>query len=519
MISGNQAQQQLARTRKSRRRRLGVAGLSLILITGGAVSNTIAVGADSTTGTRAIAPYDPNNFHNGEAQATARTFRFNITQGMADIGMSYGAVLATYRDKTGRANAEALDLGVFPTLYGVEQCDGSPPILNPATFVPKTIANSNEEGSEIPKPIDAFMPGFGQDPHGDRVGSQVATATDAPSSLGSTESEDADMLFIAILGGKSEATTSVKDHVREARAVVTARELKILGGLFTFENPRWEAIARSGRTESVTGSFTFSRATVLGIPRSPEDVMMDLKEFKYNLEQLLAPLGAQLELPKVIVSDNKVEVTPMSFKLLDPPFGKEMIQPFLGNLQPQYEQFIKDELAADCKNEVNLMMGDIVLGILSGSGSAEIHAGGVDAYTDDTDFTVAPIDPVTSVSQGVAVPGTPGIEGTPASEYTYDIPGTYIPGTEGTYGDYSSGYDTSDLVEGATTSTVPKNKTTKKKTKSNDGGPTRLVGRDDLPQTKAGTAAVAVGVAGLLGALGLTFGEHLRERRTRRRIP
>ncbi len=494
--------------------------MSLVLIIGGAVSNTIPVGADTTgTGTSAIAPYDPNNFHNGEAQATARTFRFNITQGMADIGMSYGAVLATYRDKTGRANAEALDIGVFPTLYGVEQCDGSPPLLNPVTFNPKTIANSNEEGSEIPKPIDAFMPGFGQDPHGDRVGSQVATATDAPSSLGSTESEDADMLFIAILGGKSDATTSVKNQVREARAVVTARELKILGGLFTFENPRWEAIARSGRTESVTGSFTFSRATVLGIPRSPEDVMMDLKEFKYNLEQLLAPLGAQLELPKVIVNDNKVEVTPMSFKLLDPPFGKEIIQPFLGSIQPQYEQFIKDELASDCKNEVNLMMGDIILGILSGSGSVEIHAGGVDAYTDDTDFTVAPIDPVTAVSQGADIPPTPGIEGTPASEYTYDIAGTYIPGTDGTYGDYSTGYDSGTSTEGGTTSTTAPKKTTKKTAKSKDGGPTRLVGRDDLPKTKAGTAAVAVGIAGLLGALGLTFGEHLRERQTRRRIP
>lgn len=489
--------------------------MSLALVIGGTVANTIPVGAqDAAPGGKAIAPYDPNNFHYGEGTATARTFRFNITQGMADIGLSYGSVLATWRDKTGRANADALDLGVFPTLFGVEQCDGSPPILNPKTFPPKTIANSDEEGSDIPKPAEAFMPGFDQDPHGDRVGSQVATATKLPSSSASTASEDADMFFIAIIGGKSEATTSVKDHVREARAVVTARELKVMGGLFTFENPRWEAIARSGRTESVTGSFTFSRATVLGIPRTPEDVMMDMAEFKYQIEQLLGSLGARLEWPKVVVNDNKVEVTPMTFKLVDPPFGKELIRPFLGNIQPQREQWVRDQLAADCKNETNLMMGDIVLGILSGSGSVEIHAGGVDAFTDDTDFTPPPFDAPPPVVDQPAIAPTPGTPGTPDSEYDIYEPPTYIPGTDGSV---PTDYDT-DAPTGDTTAppkVAPKT-ITKKSAKS---APNKLLGREALAQTKAGSAAVAVGLAGLLGALGLTMGEHLRERRTRKRIP
>jgi len=35
----------------------------------------------------------------------------------------------------------------------------------------------------------------------------------------------------------------------------------------------------------------------------------------------------------------------------------------------------------------------------------------------------------------------------------------------------------------------------------------------------AGKAAIAVGVAGLLGAIGLSFGERLMSRRTSRRIP
>lgn len=503
---------------------------SLALIVAGTVSNNLSVGAqDDSEGESAIAPYDPDNFHNGEAMASGQTFRFNISQGNADVGYSYGAVLALYRDRTGKADSRALDLGVIPTLFGVEQCDGSPPILNPATFPPLTLADSNEPGSDVPKPAEAFMPNWGQGKHGPKVGTQIATATPQPSSLAQTESETADLFFLALKGGRSEATTSLKDHVREARAVVTAKELRIMNDIFVFKEPRWEAIARSGRVTEVTGSFTFRKAYVLGNPRSQAEAMRDLAGFKAGLEDLLQPLGAKLELPKVIIDDNRVEVTPMSFKLVDPPFGKDVVKPFLNSIAPIMKDFRDKELERDCRNETNLMTADLLLGILSGSGTIEIHTGGVDVWTDDTDFTVPESD--FDLPDDTIVEGSPAVEAIPEippEEYEYELDSEYIPGTDGydefyddDFGDYDDDFD--DYDDEFIEEEVMGDEDLADDDEIEDPAPVteqaELAGREELAESQAGTAAVAVGVAGLLGAIGLTFGEHLRERRTRRRIP
>ena len=43
--------------------------------------------------------------------------------------------------------------------------------------------------------------------------------------------------------------------------MVSADQLKVFGGLFTFQNPRWEAVARSGRVTTAEGRFSFTGAT------------------------------------------------------------------------------------------------------------------------------------------------------------------------------------------------------------------------------------------------------------------
>ncbi len=498
-----------------------VAGVSLAMIVSGSlVGAPEVIAQDSgTPASSAIAPYDPANFLNGEAQASATTFRFNILQGNANIGMSYGVALAGYRDTTGRSEARALDLGIFPTLFGVTQCDGSPPILNPATFPPLTTATSTDPEATIPKPAKAFMPGFGQDPASDFVGTQVATAVKGPSANASTDSETADMAFVTLVGGHSEVTSSMSGHVREARSAVTARELRVMGGLFVFREPRWEAIARSGKQTTTTGSFTFKGATVLGFERSPEDALRDLGEFKKGLEDLLRPLGAKLELPSVVVKDNRVQVTPMAFKLVDPPFGSELIAPFFANIQPLREAFNKSQLEADCKNETTLLLLDVVLGVLAGSGSVEIMAGGVEAWTDDTDFSSPEIAPVPQISTIPPTPAVPAVEPVPETPYEEYIPGEYIPGTEGdlSYDDFST--DVPEVLPVTTGEKPAPQVKSKTKTRSGDREVAALPASTTLDDTKAGTAAVAVGLAGLIGALGLAFGEHFKARRSTRRIP
>ncbi len=455
-------------------------------------SGVTALGAD---------PVGAQEFRNGEAEAAAQTFGLNVTQGNANIGFTYGSTIANYRDTTGTADAKALDLGVLTTLFGVEQCDGSAPLLNPATFPPPTRTDSTDPAAPSSRRAQAHLPGMGTAGAGPLAGHQDATATALPSSRAVTESERADMYVLAVDGGATEVTTKLQGGVREARAVVTARSLTVFGGLFTFVNPRWEATARSGGTTTAEGSFGFERATVLGIDRSEADAMRDLNEFRKGLESLLAPFGVKLRLPEVVVADGRVEVTPMQFAIDDMPWGAQVIAPFLGSIQPLREDFARQKLDEDCKNESSLLMLDVVLGILAGSGSVEITAGGVEVFTADTDFSSPPLE---ILPLDVAPPMAPpevlgfdslgadlsldGFDGAPLESLDTSTEEVAVAATE------DDPDDERELAAVATS--VP-----------------------TFEDTSAGAAAVAVGIAAVLVAVGLSVAERVRARRMTRRIP
>lgn len=360
------------------------------------------------------------------------------------------------------------------------------------------------------------MPGMGLDPAGPFAGYQDATAAPGPSSRAVTDSADADMFLVALTGGHTEVTTQLVDKVREAHAVVTADQLKVFGGLFTFDQPRWEAIARSGRYSTSEGRFTFTGATVLGLPRNADDAMADLTEFKRGLEQLLAPLGVQLDLPTIEVSDGRVRVTPMAFRIVDPPWGAQAIAPFLSNIQPLRESLVRQALDEDCKNETPILLLDVILGVIAGSGSVEIMAGGVEARTDDTVFP-APLPPAappqTLAARAVAaVPPSEGYD-----EYT---PGDYSPGSAGT-SNRSTGFGVAydDLDLDGTDGAVDPEVAAATESRDDEFAAMPSAATSSFEDSDAGRAAVAVGLLALLGALGLTFGERLNSRRSSRRIP
>lgn len=453
----------------------------------------------------------PQGFRNGEAEASAQTFSVNVTQGNANIGFTYGRALANYRDTTGTADAKALDLGVLPTLFGVEQCDGSAPILNPATFPPLTRVDSTDPAAATPRPAQAFQPGLGTRPAGPLAGEQEATATRLPSSRGTTRSERADMYVLAVDGGTTEVTTQLRGGVREAHAVSTATQLRVFGGLFTFVNPRWEATARTGATTTTEGSFTFERATVLGTPRSAEQAMRDLEGFRTGLEQLLAPLGVQLQLPSVVVDGGRVRVTPMGFVLRDMPWGGQVIAPFLGDIQPLKEVLTRQLLDEDCRNESSLLVLDVVLGILGGSGSVQIEAGGVEVATADTDFSAAPLPELPVDAEA------PPVEVADETLVVDELPFEDLSLGDLALDDF--GLDSFDTV----TADLPV---------AEVAAPEAAVAEEDevevaaatlatsrFEDTDAGAAAAVVGALGLLAALGLSMGERWRARRTSRRIP
>ena len=454
-------------------------------------------------------------FLNGEAEASAETFGLNVTQGNANIGFTYGRSIANYRDTTGTADAKALDLGVLPTLFGVEQCDGSAPILNPATFPASSRVDSTDPSAATLRPLQAFQPGLGERPAGPLAGDQEATATPRPSSRAATRSQRADMYVLAVTGGSTEVTTRLENGVREARAVSTAERLTVFGGLFTFVNPRWEAVARSGAATTTGGGFTFERATVLGTPRSPQQVMADLAAFRDGLEQLLAPFGVELQLPTVEIDQGRVRVTPMRFMIKDMPWGAQVIAPFLGDIQPLKEVLTRQLLEEDCKNESSLLLLDVILGVAGGSGSVQVVAGGVEASTAATDFSSPPlpelpIDVAGETSLAVAG-GELALDDFALDDFALDD----FALDELDLGLDDLGLDSFDMpVETLPVEDSPTVAPTRRKEVAAPAlASSRMEGSD------AGAAAATVGALALIGALGLSLGERLRARRTARRIP
>lgn len=449
-----------------------------------------------------------DGFHTGDAQASADSLSVNLKAANATIGITYGRALASYQDRTATSEGRAIDLGVLPVLFSGEQCDGTPGILPTAMLPPVSRADSSETGSDKSQRVQVLEPRPGDQPIGGPIGFQDATATQMPSSWATSETVPIELFLLGIDGARTEVSTRREGTLREARAVSTADQLRVLGGLFTFDKPRWEALAQSGSRTTATGSFTFERATVLGSPRSAEEAMSDLAGFKTFLEQLLAPLGIVLELPTVEVREDGVRVTPMGFRIVNPPFGTELITPLLGAIDDQVQQWRAEALAADCKNATLLTVLDVIIGILGGSGAFEALVGGVDAATHDTDYSIPPI-PESAVT-GDTTATEPIASDVMVDDYSYDA------GDLGSYDDLGtldlSSDMSSDFAQSATAVT-----------------PTAAAGteRAVLPaaslnryeDSSAGRAGVAVGVIALLGALGMALAERLRGRRAMRRIP
>lgn len=441
---------------------------------------------------------------NGDAQATADTLTMNLNAANATIGMTAGRSIASYQDRSGSSEARALDLGVLPLLLATK-CDDKPAFLNGATLPPLTRTDSSEPDSAASRNTQVFLPGELDGPAGAPIGFQDATATQTPSSWASTQTMPTDIILLGVTGGRTEVSTSLQNGVREAHATSTAEQVRILGGVFTFNQVRWEATARSGAATAATGSFTFASASVLGTPKPAAEVMKDLQGFKDSTEKILAPLGVTFDLPAVQVRDDGVKVTPMGFRIKNPPFGANIIMPFLGQNADKFDEWRKDVVAQNCQNETFLTVVDVLTGVMGGSGSIEALVGGVDVATHDTDYSVPPMPteaPTTAPTTTAPQVADAGLTNTAVAPVSSDL------GT--------STVSTSTGLSGTRT-TVPRTTTQKKAVVEQAVVPAASLNRYE--DGTAGKAGVVVGALALLGALGLAMGDRIVGRRAKRRIP
>jgi hypothetical protein len=457
----------------------------------------------------------------GAASASAETFTFEIGSGGSAIGFSYGKSTAAYQDITASSEGRAIDLGLLQQLFGLSRCDGKfPPVINPATNPPKTAVDSFTDKAADSRVTEVRLPGMDKAPMGPVVGTQDATAKPQPWSQSKTTTVNSDLMILGVDGGRTESTTEWVNGTRVAHAVSTADRIRIGGGFITLVQPRWEAVAKSGAENYTTASFTFQRATLLGIPRSAESIYGDLKWFKSTIEQLLSSFGVEFQMPEARqTSDGGIEITPMGFLIKEPPLGRSLIVPFLNS--DIVDQMRQEQIDASCGNTTSWTVIGLLRDVFAGVGDIRLLLGGARAATDSTDYAYHPEPEAPLAPEEVEVPTTTFAETPPPpTEETY-----YEPGTPGE--SFDSGYEsdgTTDLGMETTTveeltplaeEPVAETEPADKEEKSTD---LDEIAAPSKEKSDSSAAAVAVGVAALLGALGLSVGDRLAGRRAKRRI-
>jgi len=489
-----------------------------LLRRGGGALAALGLCALSSGFSAAPASAEPTAFVKGGGSASADTLGFSIVTSSAKVGLTLGRSIADYRENTGRAEARAVDLGLLPVLFGeLSRCDETVALLPKAALPPVTAADSGEPGSDASRRVQVFYPGLNGDASVIPAGFQDATASRQPSSKAATETPTQDISFFGLINPRTEVSTQLVGQLRQAHAMMTADQLTVFGGMIRFEKPRWEAISLSGSSENAVGRFTFDRAFIFEIPRTPEQISSDMGGLDNVLNGLLGGLGVHFDQPKVVVEGRRVKVTPMVFRLTDPPLGTAALLPFFNNIAP-YQQMLFDQLVEqDCNNRKAIQLVDVVLQVLKGSGSITIPVGGVEVNTDDKYFPPAdaagPLKTSDTVDEQATTPSssTPRRSSNPSRSRSSGSTG------------FSSPLVSSEptAVEAAVETVAPDTTVVgadAEKSAAPDMALPPALAAKAYQEGSTGGTATALGVLALVGACGLLAADRFRMRNGARRI-
>lgn len=472
----------------------------------------------------ASAQSTPADFVPGEATATAKTVTISLSlAGGKPLEVGLGNAVARFQNRTATSEGSILSLGLLQLFFGpTSQCSELPALI-PADQLPP-ITTGDSRRPVVTTPTEVRAPGSAEAPGG-VLGQQTAFATAEPQrSQATTDLISHDFGILALDGGTTEATTTLNGTVREARAVTRGTRLRVLGDIFVINNPRWEAIARSGSVTTSEGRFTFDSATVFGIDRPAAYFKDDFLNLAGGFSQMLGFLGLKITYPEVIADEyGMVQVTPLTIGVENPPIGIDFIKPLLGYLAPMKDSAWADKIGEDCRNQGVLQIADLAIGVLSGTGSAGLGVGGVSAFTAATEFPEAAELDLGEIDMGAGTDlgadlSSPALEVDSSTFAMSSDMTSSVMGSSDFASDFSSVDpspvvpDTPPLGEVTESSTSPPDSTAPDLPSAN------LASNRVIPGSKGGTAAVVGGI-GLVGLLGLAGADRFIMRRTKREIP
>jgi hypothetical protein len=312
-------------------------------------------------------------FSNGTAKATAIVAQVAPGVGSLQLGITTGVAVSEIKNTVGQAQAKTLDLGLIGGTLTAESCSGGAPIVQQDQLPQPLRVDSrggNTSASEDYLPVAGTAFGGGR--------KEVSATTD-PSAKAAAKIVETLTGLLDIQGGKAEASTRIiKGEAREAKADVSV-DLTI-GGFLKLSALRWSAFHRTGKDPKATADFDIGTATLLGIP-IPIDSLAELSK---TLNQTLAASGLSITFPTVErfkTPADLIRVTPLRIVLKDSPLGAATLGPVLNLTRAQREQLFDQIAASFCQAAGGLLVGDIAIDIVSGTGFLAVELGGAEATT------------------------------------------------------------------------------------------------------------------------------------------
>jgi hypothetical protein len=364
---------------------------------------------------------DPQEFIEGSGTARAQLARIAPRTGGLTYAVSSGVALAGYEGTVAKAQAQAIDLGLFGLLATTVGPCGGEPFLKPDQL-PKPVRAHSVNGP--PEARHAYLGQTGNGLGDEAAWAGPGTESRAESNAGVVEIPG----VIRVTGGTTTAASRlVAGTAREATAGVSLGSVSLAGGAVELRDLRWEVTQHTGEAPVADGSFHLGQVLVAGqpVPGAP-----DLVSSVAQLNEVLGTAGLTLEPPAVVKSeDGQVEVTPLVFKAGGKTALSEPVGELLAGAQPLREAIgkaVEGDDPNDCSDprsagigplaNAGMLLADITLAGVTATGGVDIELGGVKAMTEGVAYD-SPFGQGRPLPAPVFRPAPPPAPRAPVEEY------------------------------------------------------------------------------------------------------
>lgn len=377
------------------------------MVTAAVASGTLV---PATAGWSQQSPPETGTIRNGTAKATALVSRIGPGVGNLELAMRGGVSVTQVTNSLAQATSQTADLGLVGSSLTAGSCRGGEATFT-AEDLPQPTSVDNRKGdatlSRDESRTDGSPFGFGR---------MEVSATKSPVASNATTTSSAFDIAPAVRvgSGRGQAATQVlPGEGRQAEAIVTSS--LDLGGVVTMEGMRWRAFHRTGVDPLAEAGFEIGRATVGALPFPTND----LAEFEQAANTALATVGVSIAFPKVerfLDPNDLVRVTPMRITFRDSPLGKTLLAPVLDATREQRSELFEQMVAAACETAGALLVADVVVSIVAGTGFLTLELGGAEALSSDFGL----VDPFG------AYPPPPALDELPPA-LASDVPAVSVP--------------------------------------------------------------------------------------------